>query len=847
METACRQLGFQGGSFFNWFNREFPYKSRLLYEEPKCRGTESTIFECQWSSKSLGAGACDYHPDLGIQCLPYHDNPSSFWRGIRFENAASYEELTINNRVYVPTSKSSLKHINILNAGAGRDRNATSAVEVWGIPPVMQEVDILDSAYNGINVTMPHSPVSLDKVRVRGNRGYGVFINSTYGFAHVTNSYIVENGADGIRYVHNEDRPDERGKIADFCTLATVSSQTFPVDIYASQSIFNSANKLCSKTFTTQSGHRLTVSFIKAITEVNDTAAIEVYDGYSNRNRLILSVPVRNNTRPQSATSTFNQIHVVFKANPGLDLAMYMRITSGLDKKYDLKVTHTDVSENLGRGVVVDNLRNQVHVHNSSISKNSHTAGIQITSGVGDVNVTNSKIFDNLGDGINITYTGGSRNISWTTISSNTGFGLAIWLNSTEKTEYIYVNQTSVVQYSTIIKNLDTGVLHGNFCQEASVNISGNVFQESKGHGLEIMSCWQQTNHSLQLQIGHNSFLANEKLGVKIYPALNMFGNIEYNYFKRGLFGGLLIRNKPLEEYNIHPTNLIVQYNHFRENKGVFVISLGLSPYSEKQFLLFTKNFVKDNVIEQPYQPEDGSSSKLIPRSLVAAPVIISSSNVIIFRNIIDNPRSKYELGSHFQDQSKQINCTYNWLGNEDERVIFTRVFHRYNRYNLAKIIFTPYLLHNSNVNSNRININPSYIPYFNTRDSNIVGGEIEGEETLSQGEYVVENDINIRPGGKLTLEAGVTLMFPPSIGMMVGGKLEARGLRSHSIKFTLKEEITPVAEETTYEIDTEVYNSETEIVAVEPRVPIRLLGGETTREGRLQIKLDGEWGMFIA
>lgn len=71
-------------------------------------------------------------------------------------------------------------------------------------------------------------------------------------------------------------------------------------------------------------------------------------------------------------------------------------------------------------------------------------------------------------------------------------------------------------------------------------------------------------------------------------------------------------------------------------------------------------------------------SKVLIPRSRVAAPVVVSSENVNIFRNIIQNHDSEYEIGAHLQDQSQMINCTYNWLGYGEEEHIFYRIFDRY-------------------------------------------------------------------------------------------------------------------------------------------------------------------------
>ncbi|KAK9870173.1 hypothetical protein WA026_006263 [Henosepilachna vigintioctopunctata] len=761
METACRQLGFQGGSFFMWYNRLMPLKPRLLYEEPNCTGTESSLFQCKWNSRQMGSGVCDYHPDLAIQCSPRHDRPIPFWRGLKFEYAEFDKFLSRSRTLYIPKSLSELNYMNILYAGAGRDQNTTSAIEVRGVAPMMNNIEILNSAFNGINITHSEAPIYLKNCTIRSNRGYGVFINSSYGSAHIDNSVINENGGDGIRFVKALERPDERPDkfgYSDFCNIATTINQIYPIQLYFEQTIYLNRKKICDKVFNTRYGEVLTLYVVRVVTNRNDSAYLEVYDGTNLNNRLISAFSIRNNTRPQSITTTGTQMYVKFTGDPYSHSVVFLRIISGPQKTFDLNVSNSEISGNIGRGIVVEDLRSQLNVYKSSISKNQYVAGIHVTNGVGDVNITESKVFFNEGDGINITYTGGSRNISRSTISSNQGYGVAIWLNQTKETEYIFTNQTTVLQYSEIYKNIETGVLHGNFCGPSFFNFSSNIFRSSLSDALEIQSCWLATTTSTDVQIGHNIFQGNDRISLRITPVLNMRAKIEFNHFRSGTFGAILMKNKPLEQFNVLPSDILVQQNYFLNNSGIFVVNLALSPYAPNQRLLFTRNFVKNNKITEPFQPEDGSISNLIPRSRVAAPVVIGSNNIEIFRNIIENLDSKYEIGSHFEDQSKNINCTYNWLGYGSDEYIFHRIFHRYDRYNLAKIVFIPYLLHNSNPLTNKYGIQQTYVPTFSTRNTNKIGGEIEGEEILNRGEYIVEKDISIRPGGKLTLEPGVNV-----------------------------------------------------------------------------------------
>lgn len=218
----------------------------------------------------------------------------------------------------------------------------------------------------------------------------------------------------------------------------------------------------------------------------------------------------------------------------------------------------------------------------------------------------------------------------------------------------------------------------GNSTGNSYVNITGNWFNTSLETALQVESSWRKDNGLLRLQIGHNSFVKNAKLGIKLYPALNLHGIIEYNHFKEQAGGGILIRNPLYEEFNILPADIVIRHNEFYYNQGTFVANIGLSPYSDVQRLLFTRNFLRDNRVRELFNNDGASSVKLIPRSRVAAVVVVSSSNVEVFRNILHNHESRYEIGSQLEDQSKVINCTYNWLGFTDEKKIFDRLFYRY-------------------------------------------------------------------------------------------------------------------------------------------------------------------------
>lgn len=229
--------------------------------------------------------------------------------------------------------------------------------------------------------------------------------------------------------------------------------------------------------------------FLQMKTDRNNSAMIEVYDGIGEAEKLLARVRVKNGTLPQSVATTRQNLYVKFVAEPRTNTIVFVRLSSGYsklannlnfiltfcisnlstsdlcisdsipEKTYDLNVTGSIVAGNNGRGIAVEKLRSALHVHETSVSNNKYLAGVHVLGGAADVNITSSRISFNTGDGVNITLTGGNRNVSRTSISSNQGYGFAAWFNDSSTTEYVYFNQTTVVEYSQIFRNKDIGIL----------------------------------------------------------------------------------------------------------------------------------------------------------------------------------------------------------------------------------------------------------------------------------------------------------------------------------------------------------------------------------------------------
>ncbi|XP_050535824.1 protein bark beetle [Daktulosphaira vitifoliae] len=823
LHTVCRHLGYRGGQFLHWMEPNIDkLHSRLMLSDLQCGGTENNLFECKgWLNKKLGSGSCDLKQDIALECLPYYENSfamKNYWQGIKFEKAQSKKKLIHHNTLYQSESLSELNHVIITYAGVGADFKATSVLQVNGVPPLLKNVSILHSAYNGINITTSDAILDLQDCIIKNNQGYGIFMNSSFGQLNLFKTLISNNKGDGVHIVQGKIDQDLISNINELCSLPTTTDQTFPIIVSVQQNQFNPKQINCYKSFSTKYGQVLSVNIEQTISYESDNSSfIYIYDGeVSTSERLLATIPVHNNTVPLSITSSRNTILVQFSSPAKKSVFGILRVTSGFVKWHSVNISESILSDNIGSGLFVENLYSAVSMSNCSIQNNSGNSGVNIFNGSADVTLIGSQISYNNGFGILTNNYGGVRNITYSEIKSNSGPGIAVrLLNKHTKN----VLQKTILTYSLITNNsvVIDGWCHG----KSSINVTGNVFSYSI-YALEIKSCTKRRVHITNLIVSYNEFYNNKKLAILIRPMLNIDSVMEYNRFKKQEHGCILIKNDHFDEdFDESYTNSIIKYNEFYDNSGSYVVNLGLSTYSQIHNMLFTWNYLKSNKIVQPF--------KIISRNKVAAVIVIGSSNIHVMRNIIDNPLSDYEIGVQLEDQSLVVNATYNWLGKTDDHFIVNRLFHRRDRYNLAKIEFVPFLLHPSNPGTTSIMTISTIVTQL-YKANNDFGGEVDGVEYISSGEYIVTRDINVATSGKLVIHPDVTLKFNPGVGIMVAGKLEARGRGFGNIKFTLHENLNSVVNES---IDTTINSN------------VRLIAGRTYTEGRLQVYSEelGSWG----
>ena len=254
-----------------------------------------------------------------------------------------------------------------------------------------------------------------------------------------------------------------------------------------------------------------------------------------------------------------------------------------------------------------------------------------------------------------------------------------------------------------------------------------------------------------------------------------------------------------------------VEGNKFEDNSGLYVAGLRLTQGSQRQRLNFRFNELRRNAVV-------GASPTLNERTRAYAVLVLSSSNVLVERNWLENPASRYEVATHLRDMSVQLQVTKQWWGTTDYERIVPRIFER---YDLARIVYHPALAYDW-----------LYTPVLTDRQIDIeiefdrgdrLGGRLgEVFRTTPGATYHVDHDITVLGLGELYVSAGTTLEFSNALGLLVEGYVKMEGTADRPVTLRLLNESTWI-------------NSTT----------IRLVDGPSVLEGRLEVRPtdDDEWG----
>ncbi|GBO45576.1 hypothetical protein AVEN_210654-1, partial [Araneus ventricosus] len=119
----------------------------------------------------MSLSAANFHADIGIQCDNYlGSQKSSNWKGINFFYGKARLREPIENKVSRHYSLSILEHVNIFHAGRDTYGKAVPALEAMGQPPVINNLNLRYSAFDGINLYKPDDTFVIENSIVADNR-----------------------------------------------------------------------------------------------------------------------------------------------------------------------------------------------------------------------------------------------------------------------------------------------------------------------------------------------------------------------------------------------------------------------------------------------------------------------------------------------------------------------------------------------------------------------------------------------------------------------------------------------------------------------------------------------------
>jgi hypothetical protein len=365
-------------------------------------------------------------------------------------------------------SYSRLEFIDIMYAGYdGYSRNVTPALYIEGVPPIMNGLRVQRSARDGIHLYEPAGPVIIANSTIIDNRGHGLVIeNTTDGRVFVNYTLISGNYGDGIWYrqqflgdgmlhfgsagrykrMSSTSFYDIEKPRIDMCEQHAVPDNLFfPHMIKAhlrNGSTIDSMQPVPCWVMIKLPSHLdyvYTIQFLSVSNKnperMKTKSELVICDGNSTFTHLCqlerYRIPIQNGIIPQSipVQSTGNPIYIGLEHNLGPltnghvygDVELMFRVHASVPHKafYGLNVTNSGVLNNTGNGIHGIMIRDRFALSNVSVDRNEGIAGVLIQDGAADIWVNDSSMSYNWGDGMNVSYAGGSLNLNTSVLKEN--------------------------------------------------------------------------------------------------------------------------------------------------------------------------------------------------------------------------------------------------------------------------------------------------------------------------------------------------------------------------------------------------------------------------------------------
>lgn len=226
--------------------------------------------------------------------------------------------------------------------------------------------------------------------------------------------------------------------------------------------------------------------------------------------------------------------------------------------------------------------------------------------------------------------------------------------------------------------------------------------------------------------------------------------------------------------------NMTLNSNLIRENNCRYLVDIDILSHSE-YFTNVGGQINLNDFSNNQYTGQVPSGSAYGPKTFAVAVkgVQLIKANL----NMFVNPSLQYELVAGITSilLGSSVNVTLNYWGFTSQPDIRERIFDfdDWNNYAIAE--YFPYLTvqdPNSKVSvgaREEIHLDPNHL-----------GGRVERSQILPESNrpFIVQSDLTIMPDITFTIPAGTELQFMPNVGILVLGRLVAKGLPYSRIRF---------------------------------------------------------------
>ena len=817
--SSCRRIGYNYGYYYPqvWF----PQLDTPVIAKVSCplRGLTTDPDDC-----SFVAGR--YTPALHclsrviVLCSPLrvHAEISALarksegrWAGIRFSPTSSIS-MSGNNSHTLPSS--SLFHTVIQNSGHSTIKSVPAVKSIFRSPKFVN-LTITDCASTGLMLEYLHEKTTISGVAVENGGGDGISVRGVNRQSVTYRDVTIRNvtGA-GVRSYTTRVAPYYLTNYRSICSsppsLYVDQENGTYIGLHPDDHI---AGKTCSVVLRGPPNTFLfvTVSFVQLLADDE----LVILNGPNKASRSLVtykgvvstdyyrtdisdssSVYVEFTSGGQNRTSRFS-LHAV--ALSTVNTFRYRKYSLGYVQVLDSNVfsakygVHVTGGYYAAENVSITNLK----------SENCSSYGIYIYYTHGILSITNSVIRNSI-DGIRTALTRGSVQIVSNEVTGSADAGIRIHDDCRS-----FLFTTSIVQSNLFLQTRKTGVnvYLGSHYAGCKWKIMNNLFDGNE-NGL-LLSSFANVYLYYDVTIAENTFQNHKGKALEFEEFVNAYARIESNTFATNFGESIYLRGRT-------PATSVAR-NVFFSNGGKYVVVLSPFNFTQSPFV-FENNTLVGNVI---------NSAEIRPSGLGCPAVValLTSSQAVIRGNEFNNPESRFDLSIHLPVQSSSeltVDVRSNYWGATSEAAIRDRICDFGQISRLASADFIPYLMSaNGSAVSANVSLEKSIL-----RPQRLLRGRVVADTVipLSGSPFTVAGDISVLPGKTLTIEAGTEIRFSANTGILVEGRLVARGTENQPIRFVGHDLAMPKYKRS-----------------------VRLYGGTSMNEGIVQVYYNETWGAVCA